>query len=199
MTKQLVIFGDRTAAEMLAVAEEINAGQFAQIRTFFVSQDRQDLIRFLASLADGENEVFYLIGIIDLEIRRRVEENCQEHRLIPHTLIHPSAYVAPTAQIGRGCFIAPLVAIGIDTKIADHCILHFGTSIGHDCQLGRHCAVLPGARISGQVKLADGVLVGSNAFVHQGVSVGSDAKIDAMTYVRENVPERRIVSMRRPL
>jgi len=199
MTKKLFIFGDRTAAEMLAVAEETVAGEFVQIKTFFVSQDRQQLTQFCDSQRNEGSKNYYLIGVIDVEIRRRVEAICQQHDFSPFTLIHPSAYIAPTAKIGLGCFVAPLVAIGIDSSIGDHCVVHFGASLGHDGRLGKHCAILPGARISGQVTLSDGVLVGSNAFIHQGVTVGTDAKIDALTYVRENVAERRVISVRRSI
>lgn len=196
--KRLIIFGDRTAAEMLTVAQEICADQFESIETHFVSHQPQELELFCQSQQTDDYDNHFLIGVINLELRRRIELICMQYQFDPWTLVHPTAYVAPSAKIGKGCFIAPLVAIGIESHIEDHCIVHFGASVGHDARLGSHCCILPGARISGQVTIGEGVLIGSNAFLYQGISVGENVKIDALTYVRENVAPRRIVSVRRP-
>ncbi len=197
MRRNLVIFGDRTAAEMLAVAEEICHDQFDQIGTCYVEPNEEKIGRHCRLLDDDKAEVAFMIGVLDLPLKLRIQQHCQARGYRPWTLIHPSAYVAKSAQIGPGCFIAPHAAIGIGAVIEDHTIVHFHASIGHGSHLGRHCAVLPGARISGRVRLEDGVLVGSNAFIFQGVSVGAHAQIDALTYVREDVVERRVVSVRR--
>ncbi|HMO12774.1 MAG TPA: DapH/DapD/GlmU-related protein [Pirellulaceae bacterium] len=194
---QLIIFGDRTAAEMKAVADEVCGHQFDRIQTCVVDANLVGFENYCRDLKSAQIEIRYLIGLIDMQIRRRIEKACQQLSLEPWKLIHPQAYIAPSAQISPGCFVAPQASIGINAVIGDHSIIHFGASVGHDAQLGRHCAVLPGARISGNVCLGEGVLVGSNAFIFQGTQIGDEAKIDALTYVKEDVPKRRIVSVRR--
>jgi acyl-[acyl carrier protein]--UDP-N-acetylglucosamine O-acyltransferase len=197
MRRHLVIFGERTAAEMMAVAEEICHDQFDKIETCFVDPGEDKIGRQCKLLEDKAAEVAYMIGMLDLPLKLRIQQHCQTRGYRPWTLIHPTAYVAKSAQIGSGCFIAPHVAVGIGAVIEDHSIVHFHSSIGHGAHVGRHCAILPGARISGRVRLGDGVLVGSNAFIFQGVSIGSQAQIDALTYIKDDVPERRVVSVRR--
>ncbi|MDB4545391.1 acyltransferase, partial [bacterium] len=84
-----------------------------------------------------------------------------------------------------------------NARIGNHSIIHIHSSIGHDSQIGEYCAILPGARISGDVVLEDHVLIGSNSFVFQGTQVGRNARIDALTYVRDDIPEKSTLSCRR--
>ena len=100
--------------------------------------------------------------------------------------------------MGAGCFLGPLATVSVDAIIGDHTILHIHCSIGHDSILGRHCSILPGARVSGDVTLGEGVLIGSNAFIFQGSRVGDHTHVDALTYVRGEIQDRQIVSVRYP-
>ncbi len=197
MTKQLIIFGDQTAAEMEAVANEVYSSHFSHIMKCYVNAVDLTLVPDSEIPDDPTLETHYSIGVLDLNLRLRIEQMCESKAYQPCTLIHPSAYVASTARIGKGCFIAPHVAIGIDANLGDHSIVHFHSSIGHGARIGRHCAILPGARISGRVTLENGVLIGSNAFIFQGTKIGEGAKIDALTYVKDEVPARRVISVRR--
>lgn len=197
MPKHLIIFGDRTASEMEAVALEVYSNEFARIVKCYVNPDDLSLEPGVQLPNAKDTSVFYVIGVLELSLKLRVEQMCQARGYEPWTLVHPSAYVPNSAKIGKGCFIAPHVAIGIEAIVGDHTIVHFHASVGHGAKVGRHCAILPGARLSGRVVIGDGVLVGSNAFVYQGTKVGDNAQIDALTYVKEDLPPRRVVSVRR--
>jgi acetyltransferase-like isoleucine patch superfamily enzyme len=198
MPKRLILFGDRTAAEIEAVAVEVYSHEFSRIDRFYVDPSDEALNGIEPLVDRTKEEICYAIGVLDGGLRQRVEQACIGKGFRPWSIIHPSAYIAASAKIGQGCFIAPLAAVGLDAVIGDHSLVHFHASIGHNAVLGKHCAVLPGARISGHVELQEGVMVGSNAFIFQGTKVGRSAKIDALTYVRSDVPAGRIVSVRRP-
>jgi len=184
---------------MEAVAREVYADQFFEILKCYVNPEDLSLDPNVQIPCGQTSKAYYAIGVLDLNLKLRIEQMCQSLGYRPWTLIHPTAYVPSSARIGAGCFIAPQVAIGVDAEIGDHTIVHFHASVGHGARVGRHCAILPGARLSGHVELGDGVLVGSNAFIYQGTKVGEQAQIDALTYVREDLPPRRIVSIRREL
>jgi acyl-[acyl carrier protein]--UDP-N-acetylglucosamine O-acyltransferase len=198
MLKRLIIFGDRTAAEIEAVAREIHSDIFAGIHRCFVDLSDAELEVADELIQNSGEQIYYMIGVLELGLRLNIERACRDKNFQPWTIVHPTAYVAPSASIGPGCFIAPLTAIGLEAVVGEHSLVHFHASIGHNVVLGKHCAVLPGARISGHVECGQGVLVGSNAFVFQGTKVGERAKIDAMTYVRRDVAAGSIVSVRRP-
>ncbi|MGI9496974.1 MAG: acetyltransferase [Mariniblastus sp.] len=195
MKQALVVFGDHTASEIVSAAEEACSGSFEVIRKFlFNSQLEQDpeFQDFIASFP----RVNYILGMIDSRLKPKARDYAESKNFVPWSVIHPTAYVAPSATICAGTFIGPQAVVSVNAKIGSHCVIHIHSSIGHDCQIGEFCAVLPGARISGNVVIDEGVMIGSGAFVFQGVRVGSRAQIDALTYVRSDVEEKRLVSCR---
>ena len=198
MTKRLlVIFGKRTADEILSAARLAHGSYFDSLQSYVFEDELPDEQR-LMRIPGGFDEVHYCIGATDYSLRTAIEATATARGWIPYTVIHPTAVVDVSARIGRGCFIGPLATVSIEVVVEDHSIIHLQSSIGHDSRIGRHCAVLPGARISGNVSLGDGVLIGSNAFVFQGSQVGAHTQVDALTYVRGKIPPWHLVSMRHP-
>lgn len=47
------------------------------------------------------------------------------------TLIHPTAYISPTASVGEGCVILPHAIINTDVIIERGCIINLGAIIDH--------------------------------------------------------------------
>ena len=143
-------------------------------------------------------EIYYNIGVVDLRIKQLIHKRCIEIGWRPFTVVHPSAVVSPTAQLGEGVFIGPMAVVSTSASVGDHCIVHIHASIGHDAKIGEHCVILPGARISGSAKIGDRVLIGSNAFVNVGVQIGNDCQVDALTYVRRDLLDWHILSVGAP-
>lgn len=195
MSTLLIVFGDKTADEILPIAREQHADQFDEItKTFFDEQTVSDTK--LKEMMDRHDAIHFIIGVVDTGLRKRIQEFAEEAGLVPFTVVHRSAEIAASAKIGAGCFIAQQAVVSVNAVIGDFSIIHIHASIGHDSRLGTHCTVLPGARISGEVTLGDGVLVGSNSFVFQKVTVGQDTQIDALTYVRNDLPAGTLASSR---
>lgn len=195
MTRTLIVFGDQTADEVVSAAEEACGDRFTTIRKFIFNEQTAENSE-LKDLIESSSELNYILGMIDAKLKPKVREFAESRNLIPFSVVHPTAYVAPSATIGDGTFVAPQAVISVNAKVGAHSVIHIHSSIGHDCQIGEYCAVLPGARISGKVVLEEGVMIGSNAFVFQGVTVGYRAQIDALTYVRNDVAAKRVVSCR---
>lgn len=195
MTRALVVFGDQTADEIVSAAHEACADKFDTIRKFLYTDQIDNDPEFHDFIASS-SEINYILGMIDVRLKPRVREFAESKNFVACSVIHPTAYVAPSAIIGEGTFIAPQAVVSVNAKIGGHSIIHIHSSIGHDCQIGEYCAVLPGARISGNVTLEECVMIGSGAFVFQGVRVGSSSQIDALTYVRNDIASKQIVSCR---
>ena len=195
MTRTLIVFGDQTADEVVSAAREACGDKFDSIRKFVYTDQINNDAEFCDFIASS-TEIKYILGMIDARLKPKVREFAESKNLIPFSVIHPTAYVAPSAIIGEGTFVGPQAVISVNANIGSHSVVHIHSSVGHDCQLGDYCAILPGARISGNVTLEEGVMVGSGAFVFQGVRVGRRAQIDALTYVRDDVGPRATVSCR---
>lgn len=119
-------------------------------------------------------------------------------------VVHPSAYVHPSAVligdviVGPGCYIGPLAALRGDfgrlileqgANLQDTCVMHgfpgCDTVVEADGHIG-HGAVLHGCRIGRNA------LVGMNAVVMDKAVVGADSIVAAMSFVKAGmvVPAR---------
>jgi len=195
MSRLLIVFGDKTADEILPIAQQRYSEQFDEFRKYFFDPSR-DHDKELTELARSNHSVHFVVGVVDIRLRVKIQQTAIKAGFEPFTVIHRSADIAESATIGRGCFVGPQAVISVNATVGDFSIVHIHSSIGHNSRLGKGSTVLPGARISGDVTLGDEVLVGSNAFVYQGVTVGAGSQIDALTYVRDDLPSGMLASCR---
>jgi UDP-3-O-[3-hydroxymyristoyl] glucosamine N-acyltransferase len=84
------------------------------------------------------------------------------------TGVHPQAWVAPTAQLGKNVAVYPFAYVGDGAKIGDGTTLHPGAVVGDRCQLGEGCTIHPNAVLYADVALQDRVEI------HAGTVLGGD-------------------------
>ena len=96
---------------------------------------------YLAPNYDG-----VIIAIGNNSLRRDISEKleCFEGINIV-TLIHPTAYVSPTAVIGKGTVVEPKAVINANSKIGEGCIVSVGAIVDHDSNVGFFSHINAGA------------------------------------------------------
>jgi carbonic anhydrase/acetyltransferase-like protein (isoleucine patch superfamily) len=113
-------------------------------------------------------------------------------------LVDPSAFVAPTAVLIGEVYVGPessiwfgavlrgdngAIRVGARTSVQDNCVIHVGdrglTSIGDDVTIG-HCAVMEDCDIK------DHALIGSNAVLLNGCTIGEGTLVAAGSVVGQN-------------
>ncbi len=191
----LVILGDKTANEVLEAAVLSDASEFSAIEKLYFDKERfweVDVPR----LAAHEEAVCFNVGIANPTIKAEVNRHCLSAGWLPFSVVHPTATIAPSATLGVGVFVAAQAVVSSNAKIGDYCIVHIHATVGHDVSIGEYSVVLPGARVSGSVIVGQRVLIGSNAFVAAGCKIGDDCQVDALTYVRCDIPDGYLASVR---
>lgn len=83
------------------------------------------------------NEAIVAIG--NTEKRMDLLENLEDSGYIVPVLIHPQAYVSPSAVIGKGSFIEPMAIIHTDVTIGAGCIISAGTIVNHNAIVNDGC------------------------------------------------------------
>lgn len=78
------------------------------------------------------------------------------------------AFIAPTAKIGKDCYIGPFVAIGPNVTIGDGCVLHPHVTIGENATIGANTEIYSNAVVYHDCK------VGNNCILHAGCVIGAD-------------------------
>ena len=67
-------------------------------------------------------------------------------------------------------------------------LLNTGSSLDHDSFLAHFASLGPGARTGGNVRIAERTVIGLNAGMLQGVSIGSDTVVGAHSFVNKDMP-----------
>ncbi|WP_167632358.1 acetyltransferase [Mariprofundus ferrooxydans] len=117
------------------------------------------------------------------------------------TLIHPAAWVSPSASLAEGCVVMANATVQADARLGRGSIVNTGASVDHDCSIGDGVHICPGASLGGEVIIGHGSWLGIGCSVIQGVRIGSHVTVgagaavisdigDAMTVV--GVPARGI-------
>ena len=104
-------------------------------------------------------------------------------------LIHPSAWVSPSAQIGPGSVLFAQVVVQAQVRIGAGAILNTSCSIDHDVQLADGVHVCPGARLAGEVQVGERSWIGIGASLIQQIRIGCDVTIGAGAAVISDLPD----------
>jgi UDP-3-O-[3-hydroxymyristoyl] glucosamine N-acyltransferase len=91
-------------------------------------------------------------------------------------IIHPSAIVPASAQIGKNVAIGPGAILGERVKVGDETTIGSGSVIGDNVEIGSHC------RIDANVTLCSGTTLGNHVIVQAGAVLGSEG----FGYVRDS-------------
>jgi len=137
------------------------------------------LTAVLESYARGEfDEVVIAIGYKHMARRHALyEELCNS---VPFArVIHPTAWIDPSATIGPGAIIYPRCAIDMQVEIAGNAMLNVGCFVAHDSQIGKSCFLSPGVNVAGFVKVEHSVQLGIGAVVIDNVNIASGVRVAA--------------------
>lgn len=139
-----------------------------------------------------ENDRF-IIGIGDIDVKKRAVNRLKKRGAKFISLIHPTALIVPTAKIGEGVVICPYCLISDNVQLDDFVMMNTYASCGHDVKVGKYCILSPYVALNGFVKLENEVFVGTHATVISYKKVGFQAKISANSVVMRNVPSKCMV------
>jgi sugar O-acyltransferase (sialic acid O-acetyltransferase NeuD family) len=125
--------------------------------------------------------VWFFCAIGDNKARAEMAHRALRFGWRPATLVHPSAILDSSAEIGGGSFIGPQVVASWNARIGAHVVIDAHVSIGHNAVLMDFCEVFAGARINGNCQLGEYALVGCNGTLLPGTVVGRGAVVGANT------------------
>lgn len=120
-----------------------------------------------------------VISIGDCAIRLALHRKMAAAGASLATIVHPSAWVSPSAHLGAGSVVMAGSVVQADASVGQSCIVNTCASVDHDCRLGDAVHVAPGARLSGNVVIGDRSWIGLGSCVRQGIQLGSDVTVGA--------------------
>lgn len=130
----------------------------------------------------------FIVSIGDNKIRKRIIEKIGRKYFISH-IIHPSAQISKSCEIGIGVFINANACINALAKVGDHSIINTGSIIEHECLIGDFVHIGPGTVLAGNVVIGSGTFVGANSVIKQGIKIGENVIIGAGSVVINDIPD----------
>jgi sugar O-acyltransferase (sialic acid O-acetyltransferase NeuD family) len=108
--------------------------------------------------------------------------------LAPHSIIHPTAFVAGDASLGDACQVLAQAAVCASAQLGDAVIINTAASVDHDSRVGSGSHIGPGARLAGEVVVGQAAFIGTGAIVLPRVRIGDGAVVGAGAVVLADVP-----------
>lgn len=109
--------------------------------------------------------------------RWQCQQRLQQHGLPIATIVHPTAWISPRANLGAGSVVFATAVVQAGTRVGEAAIINTGASVDHDCTLGYATHLSPGARLGGTVTLGDRCWIGLGASVRNNITLGSDCTV----------------------
>ena len=128
------------------------------------------------------------LGVGNNRSRQHVGSLCEAWGIETLTVIHPSAIIAPSAELGRGTVVMAGAAVNPDARTGRGAIVNTGAIVEHDVVIGDFAHVAPNAAMGGASRLGALSQLGLGAVVIQYIEIGCCTIIGAGAVVVRPIP-----------
>jgi UDP-perosamine 4-acetyltransferase len=104
-------------------------------------------------------------------------------------VIHPRAYLSPSASSGAGLVMLVDAVVNTNAQLGRNVLVNSRACIEHGCVIGDNAHIASGATLSGNVRVGARSHVGAGAVIRQGLCIGSDAVIGIGAVVIRDVDD----------
>lgn len=195
MSGLIIVGAGGLGREVLAYARDAAAAGLGPDVAGFLDDDPDALAGYDLSvgIVGASSDERFLAGTVvvaygDPQLRRDARLAVEQAGGLLHSVVHPSAWVAPSASLGAGCIVAPGAFVGVDAQLGDNVVVNTLASIGHDARVGEDTVVSPHAALSGLCAVGSGVMCGTHATLVPGVTVGDSCRLAAGCCITRDVP-----------
>lgn len=200
MLTPLYIFG--ASSQGLVVAEAAHAsGKFAV--TAFIddkaatshlamhsSHDSWPILTREQISPDSTSRMIVAVG--DNAARARLTHELTAAGWTMATVIHPTAWVSPSASLGSGVYVGPQAAINALATVEEGAIINTAAVVEHHCRIARFAHLCPRTALAGHVTVGQMTTIGTGASVCPQINVGRDCVIGAGAAVAHDITDGRL-------
>ncbi|MEK5079736.1 NeuD/PglB/VioB family sugar acetyltransferase [Solibacillus sp. FSL W7-1436] len=132
----------------------------------------------------------FIVAVGNNKSRLSIMESIMENNGNIPTLIHPSANISPSTEIGKGVYIHANVTVWTKASIGDYSILSPNVVIAHHTKVGKACLISTLSSIGASIELGNNVFVGMGSTIMTGISnIGDNTIIGAGAVLVKNAEQ----------
>jgi sugar O-acyltransferase (sialic acid O-acetyltransferase NeuD family) len=135
-----------------------------------------------------------MVSIGNSRARERLGEQMRQAGLELPTLVHPRAYVAPSAVLGRGVFVGAMATVNTGARIDDLAFLPPTAFVSHHVHVEAGATLSPGVTLGGRCRVGRRAFLGLGAIVLPDRTIGDDAVVGAGAVVIHDVAPGAMVA-----
>lgn len=129
------------------------------------------------------------IGGMHGQDRQALAQQLRTQGLTLPSLVHPTATMSGTAQLGEGSQILAHAVVAADASIGEVCIINNSANVDHECHLSNGVHIAPGAILCGCISVGENAMIGAGAVILPRLKIGKGAIIGAGAVVTHDVPD----------
>lgn len=196
MKEILIVGAGDLGKEAVWLVEDINRRERTYLILGFLDDDREKTgkefygYKVLGTTEElekleGRPHVSAVLAIQDGNIRKRIVE---EHKIFQawETLIHPTAVIAQTAEIGKGSLVFPHVTVSVDSSLGKFGLYYLNATISNDCVFGDYVSVMTGTTVSEHVKIGEESCLSAGSCIYPHKTLGRRVKAAAGAVVSKD-------------
>jgi sugar O-acyltransferase (sialic acid O-acetyltransferase NeuD family) len=144
----------------------------------------------LAALMQDHHVNGGILAISDNSVRAAVAAEIQssvpDFRFV--TVVHPSAWVSPSATLGEGSLVLAGAVVNAACRVGIHCIINTKSSLDHESEMEPFASILPGVTTGGGVKIGSFSCVCAGSILSHRVAIGRHTVVGAGSTVLTDLP-----------
>lgn len=141
----------------------------------------------IALCRELEADCFVAIG--NNSTRKHLLEMLECNNMLVPALVHPTAILGSSVELGSGSVVMAGVVINAFSKIGKGCIINTSSSVDHDNLIGDYVHLSPGVKTAGEVEIGDESWLGIGSIVSNNVKIASKCILGAGAVVIKNIDE----------
>jgi len=145
-------------------------------------------LEILNDFKPANTDVFLAVG--NNKLRRSLFLTPKVNIFNTPNIVHPTAFIDPSVEMGVGNFVGPFVNIGPMVKIGKSNIINSYANLEHETQVGSFCQFSPGSIICGRCLLGSEIFVGANATIIEKQKIADNSIIGAGSVIIKDILKR---------
>ncbi len=141
----------------------------------------------------SQKKVFLVVAVRDNKLKENLVRSVEDKGFTFLNCIHPSAVIAPSAELGTGIIVNPNAVIQPLAKIGNFVMVHAGAIIEHDNIIEDYANIGPGVKLSGWVHVGKGATIGTGTNVIPSKKIGAYAVTGAGSVIIHDVNDSEVV------